>query len=364
MFSLNSQALKFSILLLVTFVLQPAGAGSAADAEFVGKLALIVEAEVANSLLLSDNVKEKLRAIIDQREEAAIGLVLAIKDLKLADQKAKLAPFVAESERLGLRLLTNVQKNKLEQIRLKRKGLLAIAEPSIAEKLNLTDDQRAQAKRLLDEFQTNVNRGQPEQERLARITCLQELSKLLLEEQRNIWEQLINIPGAAADAATPADLVAQVEDADPPQPDSEPEPADDNEKNNGEEATPPVNQERENPPSPTGDGKLQFSFRYAPWQDVLDWFATQAGLSLHADTAPPGTFNYIDSRRYSPSEAIDVINSILLTKGFTLIRREKALILINLEDGIPPNLVQRIAEHELDNRGEFELVSCLLRSIF
>ena len=43
MFSLDSQALKFGILLLVTFVLQPAGSGSAADAEFVGKLALIVE---------------------------------------------------------------------------------------------------------------------------------------------------------------------------------------------------------------------------------------------------------------------------------------------------------------------------------
>ena len=264
---------------------------------------------MANSLLLSDNVKANLRAIIEQREEAAIGLVLAIKDLKLADQKAKLAPFVAESERLGLRLLTDVQKTKLEQIRLKHKGLLAIAEPSIAEKLNLTDDQRAQAKRLLDEFQTNLNRGLPDQERLARLTCLQELSKLLLDEQRNIWEQLINIPGAATDAATTTELVAQVEDADPLQPD--PEPANDNEKNNGEEATPPVDQERETPPSPAGDGKLQFSFRYAPWQDVLDWFATQAGLSLHADTAPPGTFNYTDSRRYSPSEAIDVINSIL-----------------------------------------------------
>ena len=356
MFSLNSQALKFGILLLVTFVFQPAKSASAADAEFVGKLALISEDEVANSLLLSDNVKEKLRALIDQREEAAIGLVLAIKDLNLADQKAKLAPFVAESERLGLRLLTNVQKNKLEQIRLKRKGLLAIAEPSVAEKLNLTDEQRTQAKRLLDEFQTNLNPGQPEQERLARITCLQELSKLLLEEQRNIWEQLINIPGAATAAAT-TELVAQVEEADPPQ--SDPEPADDNEKNNDEEVLPRVDQKRENPLPSAGDGKLQFSFRYAPWQDVLDWFATQAGLSLHSDTTPPGTFNYTDSRRYTPSEAIDVINSILLTKGFTLIRREKALILINLEDGIPPNLVQRIAEHELDNRGEFELVSCL-----
>ena len=107
------------------------------------------------------------------------------------------------------------------------------------------------------------------------------------------------------------------------------------------------------------DGKLVFNFRYQPWQDVLDWFAEQAGLSLLLESPPPGTFNYRDSRAYTPSEALDVINSVLLTKGYTLVRSGRMLVLVNLEDGVPPNLVLDVPLDELDERGEFELIRVL-----
>jgi type II secretory pathway component GspD/PulD (secretin) len=105
--------------------------------------------------------------------------------------------------------------------------------------------------------------------------------------------------------------------------------------------------------------RLKFNFRFQPWEDVLDWFAQQAELSLIADNVPPGTFNYTDDREYTPAEAIDLINSVLLTKGYTLVRRERMLILINLDDDIPPDLVTTISLEELDKRGEFELVRVL-----
>ncbi|HID22861.1 MAG TPA: hypothetical protein EYP14_10745, partial [Planctomycetaceae bacterium] len=69
--------------------------------------------------------------------------------------------------------------------------------------------------------------------------------------------------------------------------------------------------------------KLRFNFRYQRWVDVLEWFAQQADLSLVMDAPPPGTFNYSDTRAYTPTEAIDLLNSVLLPKGFTLIRRER-----------------------------------------
>ena len=56
-------------------------------------------------------------------------------------------------------------------------------------------------------------------------------------------------------------------------------------------------------PAPSVDGKLTFSFRYQPWQEVLDWFAEQAGLSLVMESSPPGTFNYTDTRSYSPGRS-------------------------------------------------------------
>ena len=115
------------------------------------------------------------------------------------------------------------------------------------------------------------------------------------------------------------------------------------------------------PPKPLEDVRLKFQFRYAPWKDVLDWFATQADLSLIADNPPPGTFNYSDSRSYTPAEAINLLNGVLLTKGYTLVRRERMLMLINLEDGIPSVLVPVVPLEDLEKKAEFELVSVLFQ---
>ncbi len=105
--------------------------------------------------------------------------------------------------------------------------------------------------------------------------------------------------------------------------------------------------------------KLQFQFRFQRWADVLEWLAEQADLSLVINAPPPGTLNYSDSREYTPTEAIDLLNGVLLTKGYTLIRRERMLLVVNLQDGIPAGLVPRITLKDLDKRGNFELVSVL-----
>ena len=127
------------------------------------------------------------------------------------------------------------------------------------------------------------------------------------------------------------------------------------------EAKPPV-EKADSPaaePVPPGPRKLRFQFRFQPWKDVLDWFAQQADLSLVMDAPPQGTFNYSDNRDYTPAEAIDLLNSVLLTKGYSLVRRDRMLMLINLEDGIPPNLISTVPLEALDSKGEFELVSVL-----
>jgi type II secretory pathway component GspD/PulD (secretin) len=82
-------------------------------------------------------------------------------------------------------------------------------------------------------------------------------------------------------------------------------------------------------------------------------------LSLLMESPPPGTFNYTDTRPYTPAEALDVLNGVLLTKGYTLVRHGRMLVVVNLEDGIPPNLVPDVPLAELDSRGEYELVRVL-----
>ncbi len=54
-----------------------------------------------------------------------------------------------------------------------------------------------------------------------------------------------------------------------------------------------------------------------------------------------------------------MLNSVLQIKGYTLVRKDRMLVVVNLEDPIPPNLVPDISLEELDERGEHELVRVL-----
>ncbi len=105
--------------------------------------------------------------------------------------------------------------------------------------------------------------------------------------------------------------------------------------------------------------RLRFNFRFQRWADVLQWFADQADLSLVIDAPPPGTFNFSDTREYTPSEAIDLLNGALLPKGYALVRRDRMLVVVDLKAGVPEGLIPRIEPDELADRGKFELVSML-----
>ncbi|TVS16088.1 MAG: hypothetical protein EA424_14840 [Planctomycetaceae bacterium] len=107
------------------------------------------------------------------------------------------------------------------------------------------------------------------------------------------------------------------------------------------------------------DGKLRFSFHAAPWREVLEWFADRADLSLVVEVLPVGTFTYRDDRAYEVDQALDLLNSYLLTRGYTLVRRERLLLVIDLESPIPEELITLVTLEELDDRGRYELVKCV-----
>ncbi|GIW92298.1 MAG: hypothetical protein KatS3mg110_0339 [Pirellulaceae bacterium] len=109
----------------------------------------------------------------------------------------------------------------------------------------------------------------------------------------------------------------------------------------------------------TGSGKLVFSFHNANWKDVIQWFADQAGLSVQIDQPPPGTFNYVDDHEYTPEQALDILNSVLLNKGYTLVRRNRMLMLLDITQPIRPELLELVDVNDLDRRGTFELVRCV-----
>src|SRR6476661_6095449 len=130
-------ALAFGLLLLL-----PAAFTSAADPAFVGKLALIADPEVAKELGLTDDTKKKLLDLIDKREQEAIGVVAKLKGQPAAKQAETLAPFVAESEKMGKALLDDAQLAKLDKFKVAKDGMVGILSADMVGKLQITDEQK------------------------------------------------------------------------------------------------------------------------------------------------------------------------------------------------------------------------------
>lgn len=117
-------------------------------------------------------------------------------------------------------------------------------------------------------------------------------------------------------------------------------------------------------PAGTNPAELIFNFSGTDWPDVLKWLADEAGLSLQVDRYPPGTVNFIDnSRSYDVSGAMDVVNKLLLDRGFALVRRGRLLLLIDLEAENAASLISEMAElvtpDQLDSRAASDIVRCV-----
>ncbi len=218
----------------------------------------------------------------------------------------------------------------------------------VSEALQLSPQQQQQIQVVLEERRQKMAELDEADAGVERTVFERRLQQLLTPAQQGRWDQLSGRRDAAVSAVAATENLTDA--ASPPE--SQSTDAATDAASSADSAQPSSN-------TANSEGPLQFNFRFAPWKDVLEWFAERADLSLVLEAPPPGTFNYTDSKTYTVPAAIDLLNSVLLTKGYTLVRRERMLLLVNLEDGIPPNLVTTVPVEELDQRGDFELVSCV-----
>ncbi len=97
---------------------------------------------------------------------------------------------------------------------------------------------------------------------------------------------------------------------------------------------------------------------------VLKQFAKKAGLTLQILNMPPGSVTYTnDEKWYTPTEALDILHGYLLQKGFVMIKRDRFLVVLNIDiQPIPPNLIPNITIADLEDGdfGKHELLSVVL----
>ncbi|HUG17756.1 MAG TPA: secretin N-terminal domain-containing protein, partial [Planctomycetaceae bacterium] len=312
-----------------------------------------------------------------------------------------------ESEKEIEKLIGNEKMARLKQINLQFQGPRALQDETVAKDLNLTSDQQSKIE-ALNEQRNDARRelgfrASAEERAAFDAEWNKKIFAVLTPDQSKAWEGKIGnvivrsaIPGGGGPQfigqsnsrfSASQNLITTDIGSQTIRPDGESEevissfgliaqntPAFSNLVNKAEaeasndankaEPAPAVEQNDAKKPEIIGFGelsqastqKVSFNFRYAPWADILKDFARLAGLTLDLTTTVPGTFNYLDNGQYTPLEALDIINGYLIQKGYILVRRNQFLVVLNMDNGIPPNLIPLVTPQEVQKRGRNEIM--------
>lgn len=120
------------------------------------------------------------------------------------------------------------------------------------------------------------------------------------------------------------------------------------------------NQNMQMPPKTPGE--MKFDFVDTPWSVVLDIFVRNSGYSYYHESEPTGTVTYTDDEKvYDIPGALNMINSLLLFKDYTLVRHEKMLILCRIRE-LPQQVLNPRSPDILegpDSVGDYEFATVL-----
>jgi len=79
------------------------------------------------------------------------------------------------------------------------------------------------------------------------------------------------------------------------------------------------------------EADIRLAYYSAGWDKVLNNVCEKSGLSLVMDKVPPGTFSRRDLRKYTPQQALQILNNELTDDGFRLIQKGKFLVVLELK---------------------------------
>jgi len=79
-------------------------------------------------------------------------------------------------------------------------------------------------------------------------------------------------------------------------------------------------------------GEIRLNFQNASLPDVLNYLSEAAGFIIVQETPVSGTVNVISKQTVSAEDAVDLLNSVLLEKGYTALRNGRILKIVNRKD--------------------------------
>lgn len=256
------------------------------------------------------------------------------------DQKRK--EFAAESARMreeagakALAILTPSQRKQFAGILINKQGSSALVQEAIVNVLRIDEDQRKKIEAALAERSKKIREQGVRVSRDEREKLRAELDKAVLAnltgDQQKSWDSLAAGTGDDPTSNAPRSSITVR---------TTPTPL----STAAERSTPTVASFGD---TIDKDGKVTFNFDGEPWPSVLKFFARVANLTLDMHDQPPGSLKHFDPNKYTPREALDVMNGCLLREGYLAVQKDNFLIVWAFDEGLPPSLVPEISPEEL-----------------
>lgn len=93
------------------------------------------------------------------------------------------------------------------------------------------------------------------------------------------------------------------------------------------------------PSQPTG---VLLNFQNAPLADVLNYLSEAAGFVVVLEKPVEGTINVVSHQPLNPDETVDLLNAVLIEKGYTAIRNGRILKIVPVSEAAKYNLPVRV----------------------
>jgi type II secretory pathway component GspD/PulD (secretin) len=97
------------------------------------------------------------------------------------------------------------------------------------------------------------------------------------------------------------------------------------------------------PVAPVGDGNggIRMNFQGASLVDVLNYLSEAAGFVIVQEAEVSGTVNIISHRAVSEEEAVELLNAVLIDRGYTALRTGRILRIVGRDEAIRRDLPVR-----------------------
>jgi type II secretion system protein D len=116
------------------------------------------------------------------------------------------------------------------------------------------------------------------------------------------------------------------------------------------------------PAAPVVKKTVSINFDKMKWEEVLDWYSKETGLTLITTVKPTGTLTLKPNkdRKFTMAEVTDLLNEALTQDKFILIRRHMTFFIHPADEKIDPTMLPRLELNELADRGKTEIVQVIL----